>query len=135
MPLFLYINQISVDDNDDLVRDIHEQVIELNNDSDWRDALMTWEEMLDEKLEEGYEDGFEKGMKNGVQEGIEQGIQQGIQQGILQGKNELLAKLVKNNQLPISTALSMTEDPEELSALINSNSFPLDIGPDFHFDY
>ena len=151
LPFYMYVNQLDIDDNDELVREIHEQVVELNNDSDWRDALMTWEEMLEEKLEEGYEEGFEKGMSDGVQKGLQQGIeqgieqgiqqgkQQGLEQGIQQGKNEMLVKLIKSGNLSYDLAKSISDDPIGLEDLLTVKRsriyepFDYDVDPDIPF--
>lgn len=150
-PFFMYVSQLSVDDSDDLVRDIHMQVLELNNDSEWRDALMTWEEMLEEKLEEGYEEGFEKGHQDGIKAGIDQGlaqgleqgleqgieqgkaqgIQQGIKQGIKQGKNQVLVDLVKSKKISIDVARSMSDDLVGFNELLYDES-PYYIEPDYY---
>ena len=124
-PLFLYVNQGAVDDKDELVRDIHDQVLELNSDSDWRDALMTWEEMLDEKLEEV----FEKGKEAGVQEGIQEGIKQGMQEG----RNKILAELIKANKLDYESAISLTDDPEGLDDLLDYRFSRFYTEPDIPF--
>ena len=144
----MYVNSNSVDDTDDFVKDLHQQVVALNGDSDWRDALMTWEEMLDEKLEEGFESGFEKGMKEGVKEGAakgeekgyKKGVKDGIEQGAQQDRNHLLAKLVASNKLSYNDALTMSDDSDELNRLIaeaNRRSEPFmpdyQIEPDYPF--
>ena len=152
LPFFMYVNSNTVDENDDFVRELHQQVIALNGDSDWRDALMTWEEMLEEKLEEGYENGYEKGMKAGVKEGTakgeekgfkkgrKEGIQEGIQQGARQERLHVLAELVCNNKISYDVALSMSDDSEELNRLIaetdhHSEPFLPDFQIEPNFDF
>ena len=159
-PFFMYVSQLSIDDSDDLIRDIHLKVLGINNDSEWRDALMTWEEMLEEKHDDGYEEGFEKGRDSGLKEGIDQGIekgrkkglkegikqgkeegmQQGIQQGIQQGKTQILAELVSNGKLSYEVAVSMTNDRVELNKMINEVDRrsrqvqpPFEIEPEYPF--
>lgn len=48
-----YIDKHIVDDADDFITSIHNRVVELNDDREWRDSLMTIGDLMDERYEEG----------------------------------------------------------------------------------
>ena len=85
------VNKSEIDDSDELIRSIHEQVIELNDDKDWRDALMTWGDMLDLRYDLGKEE----------------------------GKAEALASLVKDHLITPEEAKSRLEDPALLNKYLD----------------
>lgn len=87
-----YIDKQEVDDSDAFITDIHKEVIELNDDADWRDSLMTIGELMDERYDEGME--------------------QGLNKGRTQGKNELLLTLIKAGKLTFEDAMELSEAPE-----------------------
>lgn len=98
-PFFEYVSSGKVIEGDELVQDIHKQVVSVNNDSDWREALMTWEEYLDDKLAEKYE--------------------QGKTEGKTEGKLEQIAAYVKEGIITEDVAYSTADDPESLRKLLS----------------
>ena len=94
---FDYINSIDIDKNDPFIRDIHQKVLDLNSSVEWRDALMTWDEMLEEKYDEG------------------------IEQGKAEGAVLTLAKLVKDGTISLEIALNKANDPDKLNELLNKS--------------
>ena len=80
---FRYINGDDVDDSDDFVREIHEQVIEINCDPEWRDTLMT----LRDEIRIIFEDDF--------REAAEKAKAQGLAEGKAEAKKELIDTLIR----------------------------------------
>ena len=97
-PFFDYVREGILDTDDELVREIHEQVVGINDDSEWRDALMTWEEYLEEHMEASKAEG--------------------ITIGKAEGKLEQLADFVKQELIPLDKALTLAEDPVKLKELL-----------------
>ena len=71
--------------------------MDLNSSVEWRDALMTWDEMLEEKYDEG------------------------IEQGKAEGAVLTLAKLVKDGTISLEIALNKANDPDKLNELLNKS--------------
>ena len=98
--LFDYINRTAINDNDDLIRNIHEKVVKLNMDKEWRIAMMTYEENLEQRYEEG--------------------LAEGRSQGLAEGMYKQLISLVKEGVLSYDTALSKAKDPETFETMFES---------------
>ena len=94
-----YIDKQVIDSSDDFIKDIHGEVVELNDDTKWRGAIMTIGDWLDEK----YRDGLAKGKADGLVEGEAKGKAEGI----VEGKTEV-AKNLKNAGVPIDTIAKAT---------------------------
>lgn len=60
-----YIDRQEIDDTDTFIADIHKQVIALNDDTEWRDSLMTIGDLMDERYEEGQNETLLKLVKSG----------------------------------------------------------------------
>ena len=97
---YRYVGGAEIDDSDDLIKSIHSQVIELNDDKDWRDALMTWGEMLEERYDMGKAEGLVEGKAEGLA--------------------EALASLVKDGLLTLDQAKARIDDPELLEKFLNN---------------
>ena len=120
-----YIDKREIDDSDEFIRSIHEEVVELNDETEWRDSYMTFGELMDERYEDGFEEGLAKGKAEGLAEGLAEGKAEGLSEGkaegLAEGKAEGLAQAAKNLRdagLPvdaISKATGLTE--EEIGAL------------------
>lgn len=87
-----YIDKQEVDDSDAFIADIHQQVLALNGNKDWRDSLMTIGDLMDERFDEG--------------------LEQGISKGKAEGKAEALLTLVVSGKLSYEDALEASETPE-----------------------
>ncbi len=56
-----YVRSQNVDSTDDFIRDIHNEVVRLNDNDEWRRGIMTFGELLDEKYAKGLKEGAAKG--------------------------------------------------------------------------
>lgn len=60
-----YIDKHIIDDTDVFITDIHNRVVELNDDREWRDSLMTIGDLMDERYEEGQSEMLLKLVRSG----------------------------------------------------------------------
>ena len=97
--LFDYVNRTAINVNDELIRNIHSKVLEINRNEEWRDALMTHEEYVEQK--------YEKGLAEGRAQGLAEGKAEGLAEGLAEGKKEIIDAL-------LSRGLITPEQAEEL---------------------
>ena len=93
--IFEYFN--GAEATGEYAKELHQEVIRVKQNKEWRLEYMTLLLREREKYEEGLERGIEQGIEKGIEQGIEQGIQltKGIYQLAAQGHevNEIAAKL------------------------------------------
>ena len=81
--IFEYFN--GAEATGEYAKELHQEVIRVKQNKEWRLEYMTLLLREREKYEEGLERGIEQGIEKGIEQGIEQGIEKGIEQGIVQG--------------------------------------------------
>ena len=140
-PYCRYVNSGTPDENDKFIKDLHDKVIEVSNDPEWRGVIMKLrdeirmqyrdeieaaamkasEEARKEAIIQGRAEGRAEGRAQGREEGRAQGREEGRAEGRAQGLAEGMAKqlvsLVREGVLSYETALSKAEDPEAFKTM------------------
>ena len=90
-PLYQYINNTEVSEEDALVNRIESKVREYNS-NDWRHKIMTIEQELDNRYSDGIAEGEAKGRAEGEAKGRAEGEAKGRAEGEAKGRAEGEAK-------------------------------------------
>ena len=139
-PYCRYVNSGKFDENDEFIRDLHDHVIEVNKDPEWRGVLMTLREEIrmqyrdeieaaamkasEEARKEAIIQGRAEGREEGRAEGREEGRAEGREEGRAEAKEESLkifVTLVKSGKLKYEDALSAVPDPDAFAKEFENN--------------
>lgn len=85
-----------LDDDYEMVKKIKDEVLRLNNDSEFYQFLTDEEDteiLCNSYYSRGVDEGIEKGLEQGLEQGIEQGLEQGIEQGVVQNNLDNARKM------------------------------------------
>ena len=107
--IFEYFN--GAEATGEYAKELHQEVIRVKQNKEWRLEYMTLLLREREKYEEGLERGIEQGIEKGIEQGIAQGIVQGIEQGIQLTKRiyQLAAQGHEVNEIAAKLQISVDE--------------------------
>ena len=122
-----YVNKLGLDETDEMVSEIHDQVVVLNRNEKARGVFMTLDEWIKEEayyrsielskearekaLIEGRAEGLAEGRAEGLAEGRAEGLAEGRAEGELIGSLQTLCGFVKDGIISYEDAVLKAPDP------------------------
>ena len=104
---------ISPDQCSVLTEEVHREVNAVNHDQDWRENLMTLEEILEYEKKKARKEAFEEGNEEGRKQGVEEGRKQGVEEGRITALAEMLKALMASTGKSLNGAAEMLQLNEE----------------------
>jgi predicted transposase/invertase (TIGR01784 family) len=104
---------ISPDQCSVLTEEVHREVNAVNHDQDWRENLMTLEEILEYEKKKARKEAFEEGNEEGRKQGVEEGRKQGAEEGRITALAEMLKALMTSTGKSLNGAAEMLQLNEE----------------------
>ena len=104
---------ISPDQCSVLTEEVHREVNAVNHDQDWRENLMTLEEILEYEKKKARKEAFEEGNEEGRKQGVEEGRKQGVEEGRITALAEMLKALMASTGKSLNEAAEMLQLNEE----------------------
>ena len=118
-----YVNKLGLDETDEMVSEIHDQVVVLNRNEKARGVFMTLDEWIKEEAyyrsielskelsKEAREKALIEGRAEGLAEGRAEGLAEGRAEGELIGSLQTLCGFVKDGIISYEDALLKAPDP------------------------
>ena len=112
---------ISPDQCSVLTEEVHREVNAVNHDQDWRENLMTLEEILEYEKKKARKEAFEEGNEEGRKQGVEEGRKQGVEEGRITALAEMLKALMASTGKSLNEAAEMLQlNAEDLEKVTSS---------------
>ena len=112
---------ISPDQCSVLTEEVHREVNAVNHDQDWRENLMTLEEILEYEKKKARKEAFEEGNEEGRKQGVEEGRKQGVEEGRITALAEMLKALMTSTGKSLNEAAEMLQlNAEDLEKVTSS---------------
>jgi predicted transposase/invertase (TIGR01784 family) len=112
---------ISPDQCSVLTEEVHREVNAVNHDQDWRENLMTLEEILEYEKKKARKEAFEEGNEEGRKQGVEEGRKQGVEEGRITALAEMLKALMASTGKSLNGAAEMLQlNAEDLEKVTSS---------------
>ena len=112
---------ISPDQCSVLTEEVHREVNAVNHDQDWRENLMTLEEILEYEKKKARKEAFEEGNEEGRKQGVEEGRKQGVEEGRITALAEMIKALMASTGKSLNGAAEMLQlNAEDLEKVTSS---------------